>query len=538
MIKKIKSIVDDIFYISRITKVQNKKRIIISAVLLSQFIAGADILIILTFTSLLTTTAFDLDNFEFLYILFEFKFFLPLLIITRYLIQYFQNTILKDLQFSISNGIRVYIFKEILERRNFSTADSFFYINTLSTHISFFYSNVSNFLNYFLQAFAFSTFLLLTNFEAILVFIFGILILLYPITQLIKNARKAVHKSFEIGKESNYDIQRIVENLFLIKLLFKQQDELYRYQKRVEEEKNYLLLNHKLGIVNSYIPSFITVLILAIVVNFFDNSFNITLDFTAVTLRMFQALGLLTGAANFVANSHVHMQKFYELEKNQLLNIKPLNTNFTSKQFSVHLNKVSFKYENSDSYLFDEIDIKIPLNKHTIITGPNGSGKSTFLGLISGIYSPQKGEVKVYSNNFAYVGPSPLVLTATLKENLLYGNKQEIGNSEILDMVKKFNLFKNDSQLILEKQIDNKSLSSGQMQKIAFIRALLLAPDILLLDEATSNLDIQTKNMIFELLKIKNITIVNSTHDPSNFSYYDYHLSIIPGLENNKIDFV
>ena len=70
------------------------------------------------------------------------------------------------------------------------------------------------------------------------------------------------------------------------------------------------------------------------------------------------------------------------------------------------------------------------------------------------------------------------------------------------------------------------------MQKIAFIRALVAKPDILLLDEATSNLDDYSKETIFNLLTKKNITIINSTHDPGSFKNVDLSLDI--NLNNEK----
>ena len=45
------------------------------------------------------------------------------------------------------------------------------------------------------------------------------------------------------------------------------------------------------------------------------------------------------------------------------------------------------------------------------------------------------------------------------------------------------------------------------------------------LDESTSNLDYESKDLVFELLK-ENITIINSTHNPEKFNY-DQHLEIV-----------
>ena len=64
----------------------------------------------------------------------------------------------------------------------------------------------------------------------------------------------------------------------------------------------------------------------------------------------------------------------------------------------------------------------------------------------------------------------------------------------------------------LEKDISNKTLSTGQMQKISFMRSLLADTELLLLDESTSNLDTATRELIFDILSKKGLTIINSTH--------------------------
>jgi ABC-type bacteriocin/lantibiotic exporter with double-glycine peptidase domain len=75
------------------------------------------------------------------------------------------------------------------------------------------------------------------------------------------------------------------------------------------------------------------------------------------------------------------------------------------------------------------------------------------------------------------------------------------------------------------------------MQKIAFVRALLSDLEILLLDESTANLDDESRDYIFDLLKSKNVTIINSTHDPEKFIEVDSYLHIdIQGEKRFIID--
>jgi len=118
----------------------------------------------------------------------------------------------------------------------------------------------------------------------------------------------------------------------------------------------------------------------------------------------------------------------------------------------------------------------------------------------------------------------------------LYGNSQAKTDEEILQLMYEFELF-NSEERNLETIIDSKSLSSGQMQKISFIRSLLANVEILLLDESTSNLDMMTKDLIFKILKDKKITIINSTHNKDEFEY-DNHLKITYIGEKRIIEYV
>ena len=109
----------------------------------------------------------------------------------------------------------------------------------------------------------------------------------------------------------------------------------------------------------------------------------------------------------------------------------------------------------------------------------------------------------------------------------MYGNEDsKISKDFIIEILKEFNTFKNESDYDLQRLVSNKSLSSGQMQKIGFVRILISKPDIILLDESTSNLDKSSKEIVFKKLIDNNTTIINSTHDPENFDFADHHIQI------------
>ena len=528
MYSKIKVVIRDTLFVSKVTKTNKKKITILYSVFLSQLIAFSDILIILLFTKLFSNTNVLPEILEAFEILFEIKILLPLTIVLRYFIQYLQSIVLKKLEYNVQANLKIYMLEEIFKNRNYSTVDTYYYVNTLSNHISYFYSSIAMFLNFTLQSIAFTLYLFVTEPSTISAFLAGIVFLIYPIYYLIIKSRKYEQYIYEKGLESSSDIQRVVENSFLIKLLKKEKDEVERYSKIIKQLYRGVLTKHKLDVLNSYLPPFVTVFLISIIAIFFNNYFLITLSFMGVTLRMFQSLANVSSSTNQIINSHVHLKTFYDMQfyKKSTLKENYVALDKPSSENIIGTTDVNFKYFNSEETIFNNLNIKIKRNSHTAFTGVNGSGKSTILGILAGVYYPNNGSVKAFSKKLGFVGPNPLIFSGTLRENLLYGNNSEITDEKIKESVTEFSLFGDEQIIDLEKKIDNKSLSSGQMQKIGFLRIILSEVDILFLDESTSNLDEETKNLIFEILKKKNLTIINSTHDLESFKTVDSHYKV------------
>ena len=335
-----------------------------------------------------------------------------------------------------------------------------------------------------------------------------------------------MHKSYVITQELGKNMQRIVDNIFLIKILKTSNSEFQEYNENIKKANKANYNNYKYGAINSLIPNFLTLFVFSLIIAFFTIGKRLTLEFIAVVLRIVQTIGTINTSLNNLINSQVHIERFRLLEED-IPNANPgyLKIDHNHINNSADLENISFKYFESNLFIFEDINIQIPKNKHTVITGPNGSGKSTLLGLIAGILIPETGSIKLSSDKFGYVGVTPLIISGSLRENLTYGNKNELEDAEIYDMIHEFKLFNENENISLDHQVTNKSLSSGQMQKVSFIRALLSDLEILLLDESTSNLDADTRELIFGILNKKEITIINSTHNKDDFNY-DNHLKI------------
>ena len=74
------------------------------------------------------------------------------------------------------------------------------------------------------------------------------------------------------------------------------------------------------------------------------------------------------------------------------------------------------------------------------------------------MYIPQSGNISIYSNKIGYVGVNPLIVSGTLKENLIYGNRKEVEDTQIHKLIEKFSLFE-DEIVDLNKAISIKNLS-------------------------------------------------------------------------------
>lgn len=175
---------------------------------------------------------------------------------------------------------------------------------------------------------------------------------------------------------------------------------------------------------------------------------------------------------------------------------------------TIQLKNVFFSYNREP--ILENVSVEIKQGSFIGIIGPNGGGKTTFLKLILGFLSPQKGSIHLShkTNVTQSIGYVPQILNldrtfpiTTLQLVLM----SEINSISIFGRFKKKTIDKAKSLLEkigLKDQINMhiKKLSGGQFQKALIARALLSDPDILLLDEPTANIDFKSEKKILDLL--------------------------------------
>ncbi|MDB5032265.1 ABC transporter ATP-binding protein [Mucilaginibacter sp.] len=178
---------------------------------------------------------------------------------------------------------------------------------------------------------------------------------------------------------------------------------------------------------------------------------------------------------------------------------------------------VHFGYTDGNEILHN-VSFKLEPGKTYALVGPTGGGKTTTASLIARLYDPNKGmvllngrDIRSYdaderSKKIGFILQEPFLFTGTVRENILYGNElYKDHTSEQMELVI------TDANLgnllaIFESGLDTKvlsggdSISLGQKQLIAFMRAVLRNPDLLILDEATANIDTITEKLLGEIL--------------------------------------
>ena len=536
MKNKFDKFVREVRHISTVTNVGKKKiRIFLSAVL-ANLTVFLDILIILIFSSFFSDLTYQ--NIL-LNTLLENKSLLPLLVLLRFLCIYLEKINIYDLQLKISENLKEHLLERIYAKGNVSIADSNFYISILTNHVSYFYTALSTLLSSLLQLVAYLGFLVLTAPETISVFFLSGLVLAYPTYYFLKLGRRSMDMSYRYAQKLNQDTERVVENLFLIKILNTKDNEFKNFIKNLKSFTTEQMKNYKYGTLNSLTPNFIVLFSFSILLTVLNLIKTLTLEFIGVSLRLVQTIGVVNQNLNMLINSQVHLEKLTLVEESQneySSFIYTKENNDYKDHASVSVNNMSFKYFLSDHYIFKNLSFEIPSSEHVVITGPNGSGKSTLLGIIAGALKPESGTALVKSKNIGYIGVTPFIVPGSLRENLMYGNLISKEDDEIFQLVKQFQLFQNNDINYLDMEINRKSLSSGQLQKVSFIRALLSDVDMLLLDESTSNLDDDSREIIFEILKQNKLTIINSTHNHFDFEY-SKRIKVVPG-EDSQSDLI
>lgn len=177
--------------------------------------------------------------------------------------------------------------------------------------------------------------------------------------------------------------------------------------------------------------------------------------------------------------------------------------------------------------LAEKLSIAVPAGKRLLIGGGSGTGKSTLLRAIAGIWPYGTGEISLPTGwRTMFLPQRPYLPLGSLRRAIYYPQPvPENIDDNLTGLLERFGLQKLAGQL---DTVDDWSriLSLGEQQRLAFIRILLLRPDIVFLDESTSALDEPREAQAYEILHqlLPKMAVVSVGHRSSLLNCHDKQL--------------
>ena len=245
-----------------------------------------------------------------------------------------------------------------------------------------------------------------------------------------------------------------------------------------------------------------------------SNSYNINLGditfFIMMINMFFRPIRMLADRLNTLQMGFVSAERVFKvLDTNEMISNHG-KLIFDSVKQSIEFKKVSFSYIK-DHFVLKDISFKINANETVALVGSTGAGKSTVINLLSRFYEFEEGQILIDGHqinnytletlrqNTGVILQDVYLFNDTILNNITLCNPN-ISFEQVIDATKKIGL----QEYILSLpngfnyQVTERgqSLSAGQRQLIAFIRAFVYQPAIFILDEATATIDTQTELLI------------------------------------------
>src|SRR3984885_5296120 len=179
--------------------------------------------------------------------------------------------------------------------------------------------------------------------------------------------------------------------------------------------------------------------------------------------------------------------------------------------------QVWFAYPDGKEVLRD-VSFEMEKGKAYALVGPTGGGKTTTASLMARLSDPTQGsillngrDIRSYTpeeraQKIGFILQDPFLFSGTVRDNIVYGNEpyKDYSSQQMAAVLEEANLsilisrFSEGLDTVVTTS--GNSISLGQKQLIAFMRAALKKPELLILDEATANIDTVTEELLQEIL--------------------------------------
>lgn len=276
--------------------------------------------------------------------------------------------------------------------------------------------------------------------------------------------------------------------------------------------------------------------------------------YVAVSFKLLPALNRIIISVQKIKRSYSSIdnvaKEIDSYNKNKFLSEEIFNSqNLINVNFedNIRINNVSFKYPNTDKFIFKNLNLEIKKGNIIGIVGKSGEGKSTLVNIICGFNLPSSGNISVDNLDIkknlrgwrmllGYIPQDTYLFDESIEDNITFFSEKE--KKDLKKIEESLKISQLDRE-ILSAQSDEKFtigergsfLSGGQAQRIALARTIYKDPEILIFDEATSSLDDENEKKILDAIKVfkRKKTIIIISHRTSTLSFCDMIYKIEEG---------
>ncbi len=351
----------------------------------------------------------------------------------------------------------------------------------------------------------------------------------------------------------------VINNISVVKIFNTQDYELTRHEKRSTDYINTTLKMHIIKFISVFIIGMVTTISIMIVLGmggYFVMTNSLTIGgFVAFYTYMIRLFAPLQRVANYnvsIYSSLASVERVKELldTKPEIVDIQdPIELKNVKGKIS--FNDVNFKHPNKKSpnkenYILQNISFDINPGEHIAIVGKTGSGKTTITNLLSRLYYPQNGSIKIDEidiknvtasslyRNISIVPQNDMLFNESVEENVRYGNNSD-SDSSFHNYIKAIGLdviiSKMENRIKTYIGPQGSRLSGGERKILMIARALIKDAPIIIFDEATSAVDMKSEEMIFQNLGhlLKDKTVITIAHRYSSIINADKVLVLDQG---------
>ncbi|WPO23293.1 peptidase domain-containing ABC transporter [Raoultella ornithinolytica] len=203
---------------------------------------------------------------------------------------------------------------------------------------------------------------------------------------------------------------------------------------------------------------------------------------------------------------------------------------------SLEVRDLAYQYDLLSKPVFSNVNISVAAGESVALVGVSGIGKTTLLKVMSGLLTPERGEIfiggfdinKIGINNFrsniACVLQEDRLFSGSITDNIS-GFDDEVDEALVIECAMQCNIHEEILRMPMGYETIigelGAGISGGQKQRLLIARALYQKPRILFMDEVTSHLDINNEKIINAAIESLNITRIIIAHRPSTIACAD-----------------